>query len=90
MARTADVKANRGAVRPVRAAAPPRRSPAMVERIVRYFQDVRAEMLKVRWPTQKELVASTTVVLVVLVLSAAYLGSLDAAFTALVKWLLTR
>ncbi len=86
MARTTSVKGNgRAATRPTRVAPAALRSPALIERVVRYFRDVRAEMLKVHWPSRAELIASTSVVVVVLVLSSLYLGGWDAFFTWLVQ-----
>jgi preprotein translocase subunit SecE len=74
---------------PARAVARPaaaRRWPALVERVVRYLREVWLELRRVDWPGRTELVASTVVVVAVLVILAVYLGAWDALFT----WIFTR
>lgn len=95
MARTTDVKVkdvkavSRTATRPARGAAAPRRLPAFLERWIAYLREVWVELNRVAWPTRREMVSSTVVVLVVLVVLAIYLGIFDYIFTALVRqWLL--
>ncbi len=83
IARLTDVKIDRELARPVPKAVPARRGPALWERVVRYLREVRAELVRVDWPTRPELIASTIVVVVVLLVLAAYLGAWDALFTYL-------
>lgn len=63
-----------------------RRGASPVERATRYLREVRAELNRVTWPSRQELIASTVVVLVVVAVTAAYLGAWDALFT----WLFQR
>ena len=46
-----------------------------------YLKDVRAEMRHVTWPTRRQAIVYTAVVLVVSLLTAGYLGLLDYLFT---------
>ncbi len=64
----------------------PKRGPSPVERATRYLREVRAELNRVVWPSRQELIAGTVVVLVVVSVTAAYLGAWDAVFT----WLFQR
>lgn len=90
MARVTDVnKRSVKAVRPV-VKAPARRGPSPVERAIRYLREVRAEMNRVTWPSRQELVASTLVVVVVMVVTSLYLGAWDAIFTWLFQRVLVR
>jgi preprotein translocase subunit SecE len=86
MARLTEVNANqqpaRVAPRPVVA----RRVPALVDRVARYFREVLAELRRVDWPSRPELVASTIVVVAVLVVLSVYLGLWDFLFS----WLFTQ
>lgn len=66
---------------------PVRQGPAVLERIRRYFREVRAELSRVDWPSRQELFAMTVVVIVVLAAMALYLGLWDLLFTLLVQWL---
>lgn len=46
-------------------------------RIQRYFRETIAELRKVTWPTRQETINLTIVVVVVLLIMTAFLGSLD-------------
>ena len=48
-----------------------------MKKIARFFVNVRGEMKKVKWPTKKELISSTIVVVVLSLLVGFYLGILD-------------
>jgi preprotein translocase subunit SecE len=50
--------------------------------------EVRIELLKVNWPSRKETVASTAVVLVLVLLVSAYLGLVDAGLSRLMRVIL--
>ena len=49
-----------------------------------FLKDVRMEMRKVTWPTRKDLVQSTLVVLVAVAIAGAYTGALDFIFSQVV------
>ncbi|HET7087018.1 MAG TPA: preprotein translocase subunit SecE [Anaerolineae bacterium] len=50
-------------------------------RLVRYFKETRAELRKVHWPTRREALNLTTIVLAATVAMAILLGVLDYFFT---------
>jgi len=50
-----------------------------------FFREVRIEMKKVTWPTRKELIKSTGVVVVAVVAAAAFIGAFDALWNWLVS-----
>jgi preprotein translocase subunit SecE len=60
----------------------------VVTRIKEFVQDVLVEFRKVTWPSRQELINSTTVVIVVTVVLAFFLGGLDIALTRLVERIL--
>lgn len=49
----------------------------MIGRIKGFFGEVRAEMQKVTWPTREELIGSTGVVLVTMLLLSTFIGICD-------------
>jgi len=49
-----------------------------------FLRDVRAEMSKVSWPTRKDLVQSTIVVLVAVAIATIYIFVLDTVFSRIV------
>ena len=56
---------------------------------VRYFlKEAWAELIKVTWPTRKQTLASTAVVLVVVFTISLFLGLIDFGLTKIIKVLL--
>jgi len=51
-----------------------------MKRIIQFLKEARAELKRVSWPTRKELIGSTTLVIVVSVLFGLFLGLLDVVF----------
>jgi len=60
----------------------------MWKNIAQFLREVKVEIKKVTWPTRKELIASTAVVLLTTFIVAAYLGLVDLLLTEAVKLLL--
>jgi preprotein translocase subunit SecE len=48
-----------------------------MEQVREYLKDVRGELTKVSWPTREELRDSTVVVIVTVLLVAAFIGLVD-------------
>ena len=55
---------------------------------VQFYQDVRSELRKVTFPTRKETIASTVVVITVVFIIAIYLGMIDFVLSLLLGNLL--
>ncbi len=51
--------------------------------LFRYFHEVRDELQKVTWPSRKQTIDLTTLVIIVSVIVGAYIGALDFVFTRL-------
>jgi preprotein translocase subunit SecE len=49
----------------------------MIDKIIDYVKKVKAELEKVAWPTRAELMNSTGVVLVLVVICSVFLGLVD-------------
>jgi preprotein translocase subunit SecE len=56
-----------------------------LQKAKQFFREVRVELKKVTWPTRKETIASTSVVLVTVFLVAFYLGIVDLGLSRLIK-----
>jgi preprotein translocase subunit SecE len=69
------------------AAKPAEKGPSRFERSKQFFREVRIELKKVTWPTRKETIASTSVILLLVVFVAAYLGLLDIGLSRVLKLL---
>ncbi|OGP48494.1 MAG: preprotein translocase subunit SecE [Deltaproteobacteria bacterium RBG_13_51_10] len=55
------------------------------QRAKQFFREVRVELKKVTWPSRKETIASTSVVLITVVLVAFFLGIVDLGLSRLIK-----
>jgi len=64
-----------------------RREPNTIQRL---WRETSGELRKVSWPTRKEAVSLTWIVLIVMAIMAAILGGLDWAFFRFFAWLLGR
>jgi preprotein translocase subunit SecE len=56
-----------------------------MQKILNYFGEVRAELVKVTWPTREQTISMTWLVVGVSIVVALYLGLLDAVFQRLVE-----
>jgi preprotein translocase subunit SecE len=52
-----------------------------LQKLFDYFKEVKAEVKKVNWPTRKETIKRTLMVIAITVLVAAFLGLLDWVLT---------
>lgn len=68
----------------------PRRMPQFVEVAIQFLKDVRGEMNRVSWPDQKMVIASSAVVVFVLVVTGLYLAGIDLVFAKLLQPILQR
>lgn len=57
--------------------------------IKQYFKELKAELKKVVWPTGKQVINNTGVVLVVMAAMGAFLFAVDSGLTAAIKALLS-
>ena len=62
--------------------------PAEKKGLTRFLRDVRIELGKVTWPTRKDLIQSTIVVLVAVAIATVYTGALDFVFAKAVDLVL--
>ena len=58
--------------------------------IITFLQEAKVELSRVNWPTQKEIIRYTLLVVIISIVVALFLGALDFLFSLLVeKYLLT-
>jgi preprotein translocase subunit SecE len=60
----------------------------MYAKAVQFLHDVRSELHKVTFPTQKETLASTTVVIAVVFILSMYLGIVDVVLSMVITSIL--
>jgi preprotein translocase subunit SecE len=54
-----------------------------LDRVVKFFKEVKVELGKVTWPNRQELIGSTIIVVVLSLIMAAYIGILDFILSSL-------
>jgi preprotein translocase SecE subunit len=57
-----------------------------MSRFIDYIQDTRAELRHVAWPTQRQAIIYTTLVVGVSAIVAAFVGAFDYLFTQALDW----
>jgi len=60
------------------------------EGTIQFLREVKTELKKVTWPTRKDTLAGTVVVLVAVFIIALFLGIVDSGLSALVRELLKK
>ncbi|MDO9515965.1 MAG: preprotein translocase subunit SecE [Syntrophales bacterium] len=61
----------------------------VIDNVRRFLKEARAELRKVTWPTPKEALASTSVVIVVVIIVSIFLGIVDLGLTRIVRLVLS-
>lgn len=60
----------------------------IMNKAVQFLSQAKSELKKVTWPTRKQTLASTGVVIVIVAIIALYLGIIDLILSKLVKFIL--
>jgi preprotein translocase subunit SecE len=61
-----------------------------VQKIIQFLKEVRFELKRVTWPSRKETLAGTMVVLIIVLIAASFLGIVDFGLSELIKTVLSR
>jgi len=61
----------------------------IASKIGRFFRDMRGEVKKVVWPSKKQIINNTVIVIVFMVIAAVLIGGFDMILSALVNLLFT-
>jgi preprotein translocase subunit SecE len=56
-----------------------------VEKTMQYLREVRAELRKVTWPSRKQTVGTTAVVIVLVMIISVFLGLVDMSLSGLIR-----
>jgi preprotein translocase subunit SecE len=59
-----------------------------MQKIMTFIESVKMELGKVTWPTRKETVATTGVVVMIVILISLYLGACDVVLSKLMRLIL--
>jgi preprotein translocase subunit SecE len=59
----------------------------MTGKVRQFLREVKGELKKIAWPGRKETVASTVVVVVIVLVAGVYLGVVDVILSRLIRWI---
>jgi preprotein translocase subunit SecE len=59
----------------------------MFRRLIKFVKEVRNELKRVSWPSREEIRGSTTVVIVIVLILAVFIGLVDRALTYLISFI---
>jgi preprotein translocase subunit SecE len=62
--------------------------PNFVQKSIQFLREVKIELKKVTWPTRKQTMGSTMVVLVLVVIISLFLGLVDISLSSLIQMVL--
>ena len=60
----------------------------VIQKVTQFLKEAKLELKKVVWPTPKQTMASTAVVIIIVFIVSIYLGLVDFALAKLVKFVL--
>jgi len=60
----------------------------VIQKVTQFLKEAKLELKKVVWPTPKQTMASTAVVIIIVFIVSIYLGIVDFALAKLVKYIL--
>jgi preprotein translocase subunit SecE len=60
----------------------------VVQKVTQFLNDAKAELKKVTWPSRKQTMASTFVVIFIVFVMAIYFGMIDFGLAKLIKFIL--
>ena len=68
--------------------APARRKDNFFEKTLQFLREVKVELKKVTWPSRKQTIGSTVVVIILVTIIAFFLGAVDIGLSSLVRLVL--
>jgi preprotein translocase subunit SecE len=60
-----------------------------IQKVTQFLKEVRFELKRVTWPSRKETLAGTMVVLIIVFIAASFLGIVDMGLSKLIKLVLS-
>ena len=60
----------------------------IIQKVTQFLKEAKVELKKVTWPSPKQTMASTAVVIIIVFIVSIYLGIIDFALAKVVKFIL--
>lgn len=61
-----------------------------IQKVTQFLKEVRFELKRVTWPSRKETLAGTIVVLIIVFIAASFLGIVDMGLSRLIRLVLSQ
>jgi preprotein translocase subunit SecE len=61
----------------------------IIEKIIQFFREVRLEIKKISWPQRNETIASTSIVIIIVLVIGLFLGIVDVGLARIIKIILS-
>jgi preprotein translocase subunit SecE len=61
----------------------------IIEQVAQFFREVKIEVKKISWPQRNETIASTSIVIIIVLIIGMFLGMVDVGLARLVKIILS-
>ena len=61
------------------------KEPGLVQKSIQFLREVKIELKKVTWPTRKQTLGSTAVVVVLVMIISLFLGLVDVSLSSLIR-----
>jgi preprotein translocase subunit SecE len=62
---------------------------AITEKVIQFFREVRIEIKKISWPQRNETIASTSIVIIIVLVIGLFLGIVDVGLARIIKIILS-
>ena len=54
---------------------------------INFIKEVKAQLIKVSWPTRQELIAATLVVIAAIIITSIFVGFVDLILSRILSWI---
>ena len=61
----------------------------IIDKIIQFFREVRIEIKKISWPLRNETIASTSIVIIIVLVIGLFLGIVDVGLARIIKIILS-
>ncbi len=61
----------------------------IVDKIIQFFREVKIELKKISWPLRNETIASTSIVIIIVLIIGLFLGFVDIGLSKIIKMILS-
>jgi preprotein translocase subunit SecE len=61
----------------------------IIEKVIQFFREVRIEIKKISWPQRNETIASTSIVIIIVLVIGLFLGIVDVGLARIIKIILS-